>query len=102
MDQKVLDDMTKIMEDRYGKHAPLTVHRGDVHEFLGMTIDLSRKGKVMISMIEYILWMFELLPEKIQRDIKKGKTTPAGDNLFTVNEEDPVLLNEKDRVLVRA
>ena len=69
-----------------------------MHEFLGMTIDLSRKGKVMISMIEYILRMFELLSEKMQRDIKKDKTTPASNNLFTVNEEDPVLLNEKDRV----
>ena len=94
--------MTKIMEERYGKHKPLTVHRGDVHEFLGMTIDLSRKGKVMISMIEYILRIFELLPEKMQRDIKKGKITPAGDNLFTVNEEDPVLLEEKDRTLVHS
>ena len=46
--------------------------------------------------------MFKLLPEKMQRDIKKVKITPAGDNLFTVNEEDPVLLNEKDRVLVHS
>ena len=69
---------------------------------MGMTIDLTRKGKVMILMIEYILRMFELLPEKMQRDIKKGKTTPAGDNLFTVNEENPVSLNKKDRVLVHS
>ena len=78
MHQKMLDEMTKVVEDRYGKHAPLIVHQGDVHEFLGMTIDLSREGKVMILMIEYILRMFELLPEKIQRDINKGKLNRQG------------------------
>ena len=56
----------------------------------------------MISMIEYIIRMFELLPEKMQRDIKKGKTNQATDNLFTVNEENPELLDEKDCVLVHS
>ena len=102
VEQEVLDELTKVLEERYAKKAPLKVHKGDVHEFLGMTIDLSRKGKVMISMIEYIIRMFKLLPEKMQRDIKKGKTTPATDYLFTVNEEDPELLDEKDRVLVHS
>ena len=59
-----------------------------------MIIDLSRKGKVMISMINYIIRMFKLLPEKMQKDIKKGKTTPASDNLFTVNEKNSELLDE--------
>ena len=42
--------------------------------------------------------MFELLPEKMQQDIKKGKATPVMDYLFTVNKEDPELLDEKDQV----
>lgn len=41
-----------------------------------------------------------LLPEKMQKGVKKGKVSPAVDNLFTVNEEDPVVLSEKDRVLL--
>ena len=73
----------------------MKVHKLDVHKFLGMTIDLSRKGKVMISMINYIIRMIKLLPKEMQHDIKKGKTTPAADHLFSVNGEDPVLLNEK-------
>ena len=32
--------MTKVFEEKYGKKAPLKVHREDIHEFLGMTIDL--------------------------------------------------------------
>ena len=53
-------------------------------------------------MIDYIKLMFKLLPEKMQKDIKKGKTTPASDNLFTVKKENPALLDEKVRVLVHS
>ena len=56
----------------------------------------------MLSMIDYIKQMFELLPEKMQKDVKKGKTSPASDNLFMVNKENPVLLDKKDRVLVHS
>ena len=67
-----------------------------------MTIYLSRKRKVTISMIDYILKMFSLLPEKTQQRIMKGKTTPAGENLFTVNENNPVKVSDKNRVLVHS
>ena len=90
------------MQEKYGKHAPLTMTCGKLHEYVGMTIDISRKRKVMISMINYILKMFSFLPEKMQQDIMKGKTTPASENLFTANEENPVKLSEKDRVLVHS
>ena len=102
IDTEVLTELIKLMQYKYGKYAPLTMTRGNVHEYLGMTIDLSQKGKVIISIIGYILKMFSLLPEKIQQDISKGKTTPASENLFTVNEENPVKLSEKDRVLVHS
>ena len=61
------------MQEKYGKHAPLKMTHGKVHEYLGMNIDISRKGKVMISMIDYILKVFSLLPDKMQQDIRKGK-----------------------------
>ena len=41
-------------------------------------------------MIDYILNMFSFLPDKMQQDIMKGKTAPESDNMFTVNEENPV------------
>ena len=87
----MLDELTKVLEERYIKSPSRGCSR-----VLGMTIDLSRKGKVMISMIEYIIRMFKLLPEKMQMGIKKGKTTPATDNLFTMNKENLELLDEKD------
>ena len=53
-------------------------------------------------MIEYILIMFSLLPEKMQHNIKKGKITPASENLLKLNKDSPVVLSEKDRVLVHS
>ena len=53
-EQEMLDELTKVLKDQYGKKSPLKVHKGDVHEFWGMTIDLSRKGKVMILSLIHI------------------------------------------------
>ena len=70
VDANVLTSLIDSMQIKYGKQAPLTMTRGKVHEYLGMTISLSWKGKVMISIINYILKIFSLLPEMIQRDIQ--------------------------------
>jgi hypothetical protein len=53
VDSAVVDDILRMLDERYGKDAPLTVTRGDIHEYLGMTIDFSLKGKVMIIMNDY-------------------------------------------------
>ena len=55
VEQEVLDELTKVLEKQYTKIAPLKVHKGDIHKSLGMTINLSKKEKVMLSMIEYII-----------------------------------------------
>jgi hypothetical protein len=50
---------------------------------LGMTIDYSTKGKVKVTMIEYINGMLdELLP-----DTAGESSTPAASHLFQVNED---------------
>jgi hypothetical protein len=36
--QQVLEDLVNTLNERYRKIAPLTVTRGDVHEYLGMTL----------------------------------------------------------------
>ena len=38
----------------YGTETPLTVTRGDIHEYMAMTIDYGTKGKVMIRMDDYV------------------------------------------------
>ena len=50
----VVTSMIEMVESEFGKEAPLTVTRGKVHVYLGMTIDYSTEGKVRFSMIDYI------------------------------------------------
>ena len=48
------------MNTEFGKWLSITYgvsmvsHRGKVHDYLGMIMDFSQEGKVMVNMIEYI------------------------------------------------
>ena len=57
-----------------------------------MNIDYQENGKIKISMIDYIQDMLDDLPE----DMNGEATTPAGDHLFTVNTQNPKLLDKAD------
>jgi hypothetical protein len=59
------------------------VTRGDIHDYLGMTIDYSTEGKVVIRMDDYVENMLAELPENMAGDA----TTPAAEHLFKVNED---------------
>jgi hypothetical protein len=96
VDCETVTSVVKVIEAEFAKHAPLTVQRGLLHDYLGMTIDFSIKGKVMITMIDFIEKMLEEIPE----DMKGEKQSPAQDHLFKVNEEDGVKLEEKIRAIV--
>jgi hypothetical protein len=80
----VVTDVIEMVGKEFGNHKPLTVQRGVLHDYLGMTIDLSIKGKVMITMIDFIEKMLEEIPEDMDAD----KQSPAREHLFKVNEED--------------
>ena len=58
-----------------------TIQRGKIHEFLGMTLDFTKQGKVMIMMTDYI----ENMPDSLDPDMDGVKTTPAASYLFDVN-----------------
>ena len=72
-DSRVVDTIINILEQEFGKEAPLTICRGKIHDYLGMTLDFSIAGKVQIRMEEYITNMLtELLA-----DMDGMATTPA-------------------------
>ncbi len=50
VDKAVLEDIVVKLNQRYGRESPLSVQRGAVHEYLGMTVDYSQKGKVTFRM----------------------------------------------------
>jgi hypothetical protein len=58
----------------------VATHRGKVHHYLGMIFDNSKKGKVMINMIEYIKYIITNFPEKIMA----VWTRQAADHMFTL------------------
>ena len=76
-----------------GKILPLQYHGGQVHDYLGMTLDFRTKGKVQINMEHYIDMMLQDAPE----EMKGIATTPATSYLFKVNDKDPHYLGTRKR-----
>jgi hypothetical protein len=46
--QEVLEDLINVLNERYGKLEPLTMTRGHLHDYLGMTLDYSTPGQVSV------------------------------------------------------
>lgn len=80
----VTDIIIKLLKHKFRIEAPLTVTRGKVHEYLGMTIDYSVKGKAKFTtMIDFIEGMIYELPV----DTEGTVTTRALSHLFDVNDD---------------
>jgi hypothetical protein len=80
--QHVLDDIADKLNSKYGQQAPLVVHRGKIHDYLGMTIDYSEDGKVKFMMPDYIQGILDEAPP----EMAGFAVTPAASNLFTVRK----------------
>ena len=92
LDKSVVDGLLRQLSDRFGKETPLAITRGDVHDYLGMTIDYSTKGKVKFYMYDYI----EQILGEAELSISNGPSiTPAGSNLFKVNNNAEKLSKDK-------
>ena len=90
-DPKVVTRIINKLKKRYGKINPLSVARGKVHDYLGMTLDFRHKRKVKVTMYNFIRDMLEEVPkEMIGADV-----TPAADHLFKVSESPKYLDNKR-------
>ena len=86
-DPQVVTNCIEMLDNKYGyeacgKRSPLTVKRGRKHEYLGMVLDYSQLGKVVVDMREYIETILEDLPSEYDGDA----VTPAASYLFEINE----------------
>ena len=81
---RVVDDILFKLNGRYGKESPLVITRGRVHEYLGMKMDFSTPGQVILSMPEYINTLIKEIPSDL---LKGASTTPAAGHLFTTNPD---------------
>ena len=96
-EESALDEFIGMMEKEFGQDAPLSVSRGPIQEYLGMTLDFSVRGQVTIKMSNYVKTMLNNAPASMDGKV----TTPAAAHLFKVNIDDPKLLNkEKQEVFV--
>jgi len=82
------------MKGAYGKEAPLTISRGKVHKYLGMNIDYRQRGKVAITMYEFINELLSKLPV----DMDGEANTPASSHLFNFND-DGTELDERQSIM---
>ena len=64
----------------YGKYEAVEPTRGKKHDYLGMIIDFTEQGKVIIDMVKYVEPMVEDFPVKIS----KASKTPAAENLLDI------------------
>jgi hypothetical protein len=71
-----------IFEDGFGA---MTVSRGKIHKYLGMTLDYTVRGQVKITMFDYV---GEILTAFDKAEPKGGvtKSSTAPDSLFKVDE----------------
>jgi hypothetical protein len=90
VDPKVVTGIIERLEQVLGKEVLLTINRGKIHEYLGMTLDFSTPGKAKILMIDYIENMLGDKPAEWDEEA----ATAAVNHLFEVNTKDPVMLDE--------
>ena len=53
-EDNVLDEFIGMMEEEFGQETPLSIKRGLIQEYLGMTLDFTERGRVVVKMLNYI------------------------------------------------
>ena len=95
VNEEVLLNTVKDLVARYGKIKVLTVTRGNVHEFLGVTFDFGEKQKLKVIMKDYVEEVIDEADEALTINQREQANTPAKTTLFNINAESPAL-NKKD------
>jgi hypothetical protein len=81
--EEVNTNIIKKINNEIGKEAPLMITRGKIHDYLGVTLDYSDKGKVKIKMLDYVNNMLADLLAHMDGEAP----SPTANHLFTVNDD---------------
>lgn len=81
--QAAINQLIQRLDKQYGNMEPLKVHTGDVHEYLGMTLDFRQPEKVKGKMDRYVEELLDAAPEELKCEVE----TPAAHHLFDVNPD---------------
>jgi hypothetical protein len=63
LESSVIEDVVSKLNDTFGQYAPLTAQYGEIHEYLGMTLDLWEPGRVKDILVDYINKLLSELDE---------------------------------------
>jgi len=94
VDPKVVEAIVSQLNTKYGKEEPISVNRGNIHDYLGMIIDYSVAGKASFGIQGYI---DQIISEALL-DRKGTATTPAANHLYNTDDSLPTL--PKDQVKI--
>ena len=83
----------KIIDDICRMYRSLSVHRGRVLDYLGMTFDYSTIGKCKVTMKQYVSDLLEFC-----KDIEGTAKTPASDSLFQVEDNGEILSSAEKKL----
>lgn len=81
MSEREIYSVVSKLNNLYGVINPLKIHRGDIHEYLSIALEFSKRGAVKIVMQIYVDDLLEKEPE----DFEVEAATPAGIHLFNAN-----------------
>ena len=92
-DQCVLDNFIRELNGVFSKEKKLEETKGDIHEYLGLTIDFLMPRNLVFSMFDYL----EDIIVEASLDLKVGpkhKTLASGKLLY-IDSTSPLLCKEK-------
>ena len=92
-DPKVVTQFLTWVQQTYGSIAEVKITRGKVHEYLGMKLDYTQPGKVIIDMVDYVKSILKGFP--IEELGGRQVNSPWTENLFSVDDKSPLLPKEK-------
>ena len=76
---EVVTSVIALINAELGTDATITVQRGKIHEYLGMTLDFIKQHKVVILMTEYI----ENILDSVDPNMDGVKTMPVASICLT-------------------
>jgi hypothetical protein len=87
---KVMDSMIEYLRQEYESifedgSGTMTVSRGNIHKYLGMTLDYTVRGQVKITMFDYVDQIITAF-DKAEPKVGGTKTSAAPDSIFKVDE----------------
>jgi hypothetical protein len=88
VDPQVVTRILNLLDAKYGqeivggKRAPLTITRGNIHDYLGMTLDYSEPGFVKLDMTDCV----NKILDEMSEEMDCTATSPAAAYLFQIVE----------------